>query len=120
VQYGYQEQGVGADYFKESTASMLRSEVGANISKVYEGDGFRWRPGFTLSAVNKKPIKKGKIVSSSGASFESTTKTTTSISTGLESSIHFDDGYALSASWIGEYCSQYTTQEAFLKFTKKF
>ncbi len=118
-QYGYQEQGVGGMYLKQMDASMLRSEVGANISKHIEFDTFMWKPGFTLAVVNKKPLKKGTIVSSSGTRFESTTATTTNISPALESTIRFEDGYSFSAAWIGEFGSQYNMQEAFLKFTKK-
>jgi hypothetical protein len=120
TQYGYQETGAANTYWNKSRASMLRSEVGLNLTQIYECKDFSWKPGFTLGVVNKKPIKKGKIISPSAGSFESTTVTTTDISPGVESTWQFNDGYALSASWTGEFGSQYNLQEASVKFTKKF
>jgi len=119
AQYGYQEQGTGGSYFKQMYATMLRSEVAANLSMEYDCRGIYWKPGFTLGVVNKKPVKKGAILTSNGASFESTRATTTNISPALESTIRFGDGYSFSAVWIGEFGSQYNMQEALLKFTKK-
>ena len=119
TQYGYQEKGAGGFYLKQASASMLRSEIGAKLSKIYDYNGFSWKPAFALSAVNKKPIKKGTIAASNGSSFESTTKTTTNISPALESIIKFSDGYSFSATWLGEFGSQYNMQEAFIKITKK-
>ncbi len=119
TQYGYQETGSGATYWNKNEASMLRSEVGLNLTRLYECKDFTWKPGLTLGIVNKKPIKKGKIISPSAGSFESTTVTTTDIAPGVQSTWQFNDGYSLSASWTGEFGSKYTLQEATVKFTKK-
>lgn len=121
AQDGYQETGAGASnlYWKHSTASILRSEAGINLTKVYEFEDCSWKPGVTLSLVSKRPIKKGTITSPSAGSFESTTVTTTDIAPGVESTWQFTGGYSLSASWTAEFGSQYSLQEASVKFTKK-
>ncbi len=120
-QQGYRE--TGADplnlTIKRSRASMVRSEGGLDLSKAYEYKNFKWTPGFKLSVVNKKPIKKGLIQTSAEGTFESTTVTTTNISPGIESTVEFADGYFVSGSWTGEFGSQYNSQEASVKFTKK-
>jgi hypothetical protein len=119
AQYGYQENGTNGVYWNQSSATMLRTEVGGELSKSYEFTNVNWRPTFSLSGVNKKPLRKGKIISPSAGVFESTEKTTTNISPGITSSWQFSDGYIFSAAWMGEFGSQYNLQEAFLKFSKK-
>jgi hypothetical protein len=119
AQYGYQENGTNGVYWNQSFATMVRTEVGGELSKAYEFTNLTWKPVLSLSGVNKKPLRKGTIVSPSAGAFESTEKTTTNISPGIASTWQFADGYSFSAAWTGEFGSQYSLQEAFLKFSKK-
>ncbi len=119
AQYGYQETGTNGIYWSQSSASMLRTEVGGELSHTYEFTNVNWRPVLSLSGVNKRPLRKGTIVSPTAGSFKSTQKTTTNISPGIASTWQFNDGYSFSAAWMGEFGSQYNLQEVFLKFSKK-
>lgn len=120
-QYGHQETGAGAAdlYISKSNASMLRSEAGITLSRKFIQALSYSKISLQLAAVNKRPLKRGLIIASNGSSFQSSKRITTAFSPGLEAAIFYDDGYSLSAFWIGEYASQYREQEVFIKFRKR-
>jgi hypothetical protein len=119
-QAGHLNKGPGAPdiYIDHSESSMLRLETGFNLSKKYDYEEFYSKFFLQLSAVHKQPLKRGFIIASNGTSYQSSRRATTAFSPGLNASVFFNDGYSLSAFWIGEYASQYTQQEVFLKFRK--
>ena len=120
-QFGYQERGGNVNdlYVKSSLATMIRTEVGASFSQEYSITELDWKPKFALSLVNKKPIRKGNIIATNGASFEGSSASSTNVSPALYSTISYEDGWSLSAGLIGEFGVRYNMGEAFLKFTKK-
>jgi uncharacterized protein YhjY with autotransporter beta-barrel domain len=120
-QFGYQETGANVNdlYVKSSLATMIRSEVGTSISQEYSFSHVNWGPKFSLSLVNKQPIRKGNITTASGSSFEGSKASSTDISPALYSTLTHEDGWSFSAGLVGEFGVRYNMGEAFLKFTKK-
>ncbi len=105
-------------YIDQSEASMRRTEAGFNLSKKYNYEKFYSKLALQLAAVNKKPLKRGLITASNGTIYQPSKRATTAFSPGLEASIVYEDGWSLSAFWIGEYAYQYTQQEVFIKLRK--
>jgi len=121
-QAGHLDTGPGAPnvYIDQSDSSMLRTEAGLNLSKKSDYGKFYSKLSLQLAAVNKRPLKRGLIIASNGTSLEPSKTITTAFSPGIEASIVYEDGWSLSAFWIGEYAYQYTQQEVFVKFRKTF
>ncbi len=121
-QAGHLDTGPGApnNYIDHSEASMLRTEMGLNLSKKSDYETFYSKLSLQLSAVNKRPLKRGLIVASNGTAYQSSKTITTAFSPGIEASLIYNDGWSLSAFWVGEYAYQYTQQEVFIKFRKTF
>ncbi len=119
-QTGHLDTGPGAPsiYIEKSDSSMLRLEGGFNLSKKSDHEKFYSKLSLQLAVVNKRPLKRGSIIASNGLTYQTTKKAATAFSPGLEAFLSFDDGYSLSAFWVGEYATQYTQQEIFIKFRK--